>query len=160
MALVNLKPLLPGHVLVCPRRVVPRLRDLTVPETTDLFQTVSMLSKHLEKIYKADSFNVAIQDGPAAGQSVPHVHAHIIPRKYKDLGEGPEAEDKIYAMMESDDADLWRAFRQKEGRFPVPDCERKPRTDLEMKEEADWLRTRIKELEEAAQREGSDKEKL
>ncbi|KAJ6177833.1 Histidine triad (HIT) protein [Penicillium mononematosum] len=84
-ALVNLKPILPGHVLVSPRRVVPRVTDLTPAETSDLFVTVRRVGRMLERIYGATSLNIAIQDGAHAGQSVPHVHAHIIPRKAADL---------------------------------------------------------------------------
>ncbi len=43
MALVNLKPLLPGHVLVCPRRVVPRFAGLTTEEVADLWQTAQLV---------------------------------------------------------------------------------------------------------------------
>jgi bis(5'-adenosyl)-triphosphatase len=68
-AIVNLKPLLPGHVLVCPQRVVPRLHDLRPEEVSDLFLTVQKLGAALEKIYAADGLNIAIQDGRAAGQS-------------------------------------------------------------------------------------------
>ena len=68
-AIVNLKPLLPGHILVCPRRVVPRLHDLTADEVTDLFATVQRIGAALERIYRADALSIAIQDGVVAGQS-------------------------------------------------------------------------------------------
>jgi bis(5'-adenosyl)-triphosphatase len=72
-ALVNLKPLLPGHVLVCPTRCVPRLSQLTDEETTDLFLSVKRVSRTMERLYNASSLNVAVQDGVDAGQSMPHV---------------------------------------------------------------------------------------
>jgi bis(5'-adenosyl)-triphosphatase len=68
-ALVNLKPLLPGHVLVCPRRVVPRLKDLTKAEVADLFSTVQDVGRMLEGTFEAEGLNVAVQDGVVAGQS-------------------------------------------------------------------------------------------
>jgi bis(5'-adenosyl)-triphosphatase len=68
-AIVNLKPLLPGHVLVCPQRVVPRIRDLRPDEISDLFLAVQRVSRVLEKVYSADGLNIAIQDGAVAGQS-------------------------------------------------------------------------------------------
>ncbi|KAG0633668.1 HIT-like domain-containing protein [Tuber brumale] len=146
-ALVNLKPLLPGHVLVCSNRVVPRLKDLSADEVTDLFLTVQKVSKVIEKIYKADSLNIAMQDGVAAGQSVPHVHTHIIPRHFQDLPQ----EDQIYAMLESEDGDLGRNYLEAQPsaimnngarpKFPTvhPDAERKPRSEETMAEEAKWL---------------------
>jgi bis(5'-adenosyl)-triphosphatase len=68
-AIVNHKPLLPGHVLVCPQRIVPRLHDLRVDEVTDLFLAVQKIGAVIEKVYKAEGINIAIQDGAAAGQS-------------------------------------------------------------------------------------------
>ena len=142
-ALVNLKPLLPGHVLVSPRRVVPRFNDLSAAEVQDLFLTVQRVSRTIERVFDASSLNIAIQDGKDAGQSVPHVHAHIIPRKQHDL---PEP-DAIYAMMESEDGDLERQFTKrdhgdvKRPKFPAVDADehRKPRSDEDMAAEAEWL---------------------
>lgn len=172
-AIVNLKPLLPGHILVCPKRVVPRLHDLRADEVADLFLAVQKLGTALEKIFDADGLNIALQDGPLAGQSVPHVHVHIIPRHKEDL-----PEDEIYRLLESDDADIARAHGQtggadtpstgllakgielsrseeaegvlkERGKFPVvsPDEERPPRTEKEMMEEAAWLAKKVGEFE-------------
>jgi len=151
-AIVNLKPLLPGHVLVSPRRVVPRFNDLSVAEVQDLFLTVQRVSRMVERVFSASSLNIAIQDGVDAGQSVPHVHAHIIPRKKDDLEE-KGGTDAIYAMMESEDADLSKQLANKEreagaglaeeerkSRFPAVDNDsRKPRSDDEMQKEAERL---------------------
>ncbi|KAJ4359999.1 Dinucleoside triphosphate hydrolase [Didymosphaeria variabile] len=142
-ALVNLKPLLPGHVLVSPRRIVPRFNDLSAAEVQDLFLTVQRVSRTIERVFDASALNIAIQDGQDAGQSVPHVHAHIIPRKKHDL---PEP-DAIYEMMESEDGDLARQLRKrdegdvKRGRFPAVDADehRKPRSEEDMNKEAEWL---------------------
>ncbi|KAI5803497.1 HIT-like domain-containing protein [Peziza echinospora] len=151
-ALVNLKPLLPGHVLVCPKRVVPRLRDLKPEEVTDLFLTVQKVLRVFEGVYKAHGFNVAIQDGLAAGQSVPHVHAHIIPRRFQDL---PDSDD-IYSLIESDAGDLALGFQERDtppkprkterAKFPtpLPDALRLPRSEQVMREEAEML---AKEME-------------
>ncbi|KAH8729047.1 HIT-like domain-containing protein [Phaeosphaeriaceae sp. PMI808] len=145
-AIVNLKPLLPGHVLVSPRRVVPRFNDLSTAEVQDLFLTVQRVSRMVERVFDASSLNIAIQDGLDAGQSVPHVHAHIIPRRTDDLKEHGGI-DAIYAMMESDDAHLGNQLKErdsaqdeKRGKFPAVDNDsRKPRTNQEMQHEAEWL---------------------
>ncbi|XP_027112921.1 bifunctional bis(5'-adenosyl)-triphosphatase/adenylylsulfatase FHIT isoform X2 [Coffea arabica] len=91
-AMVNLRPLLPGHVLVCPRREVKRFVDLTADETSDLWLTAQKVGSQLESYHKASSLTFAIQDGPQAGQTVPHVHIHIVPRKGGDF----EKNDEIY----------------------------------------------------------------
>ncbi|KAK5242798.1 Dinucleoside triphosphate hydrolase [Exophiala xenobiotica] len=151
--LVNLKPVLPGHVLVCPVRVVPRISQLSVAETADLFNTVRVVSRTLERVYSASALNIAIQDGVDAGQSVPHVHVHIIPRQkgdYDHRGGG----DQIYEAMDGVEGDVGKAFvemqRLRDQRMnhrkefsAGPDSDRKPRSEEEMKKEAEWLRSEM-----------------
>ncbi|XP_051768010.1 bis(5'-adenosyl)-triphosphatase isoform X2 [Ctenopharyngodon idella] len=69
-ALVNRKPVVPGHVLVCPLRVVERFRDLRPEEVADLFMTTQRVANGIEKHFQASSLTIAIQDGPEAGQTV------------------------------------------------------------------------------------------
>ncbi|PYI13360.1 HIT-like protein [Aspergillus japonicus CBS 114.51] len=134
-ALVNLKPILPGHVLVSPRRGVPRVADLTPPEASDLFLTVRRVARMVERVYGASSLNIAIQDGVDAGQSVPHVHAHVIPRKKLDL-EARGGVDAVYELLEGEEGDLGRILRK----FPkVDDEDRHPRSLEEMEQEARFL---------------------
>ena len=79
-AFTNLKPVIPGHVLVSPIRVVDRLTHLTPQEVEDLFVTARVVGDVVLKAHPhADSLTLTIQDGPSAGQSVPHVHVHILP---------------------------------------------------------------------------------
>ncbi|GKZ24543.1 hypothetical protein AbraIFM66951_006060 [Aspergillus brasiliensis] len=157
-ALVNLKPILPGHVLISPRRVVPRVTDLTPTETSDLFLTVRRVARMIERVYGASSLNIAIQDGADAGQSVPHVHAHVIPRKRGDL-DSRGGMDAVYEMLDGEEGDLRDAFPRdgevEEGaggssrrrRFPrVDNEERKPRSLEEMEGEA-WRLAREMEKE-------------
>ena len=80
-AAVNLKPVVPGHVLVSPKRVVPRFADLTAQEVADLWCLAQRVGAAVEPHYGASSLTLAIQDGPCAGQTVPHVHVHILPRR-------------------------------------------------------------------------------
>lgn len=152
-ALVNLRPLLPGHSLICPVRRVPRLSQLSDSETTDLFQTVRRVSAMLERVFKADALNVAIQDGVEAGQSVNHVHVHVIPRRKGDIEHG----DEIYERMDGREGNLgsaWEEYallqarrKQKEADGqreiqggPDADAKRLNRSEEEMRKEAEWLR--------------------
>ena len=143
-ALVNLKPLLPGHILVSPLRIKPRLSDLTTEEISDLFLTVTRVQRTLSRVYKAEAFNVAVQDGEAAGQSVPHVHCHVIPRSKGDPGEG----DKVHEWLEGEEGDVGQHQKADEvgdrrGQAKeewAKDEERKPRGKEEMEAEATWLR--------------------
>ncbi|XP_011625184.1 bifunctional bis(5'-adenosyl)-triphosphatase/adenylylsulfatase FHIT isoform X6 [Amborella trichopoda] len=91
-ALVNIRPVVPGHVLVCPKRVVKRFVDLSVEETSDLWLAAKQIGAKLENHFGASSLTFVIQDGPEAGQTVPHVHVHILPRQSGDF----EKNDEIY----------------------------------------------------------------
>ncbi|KAF8004228.1 hypothetical protein HF325_001676 [Metschnikowia pulcherrima] len=96
-ALVNLKPLVPGHVLVVPLRTsVLRFGDLTPVESQDYMASLQTVQKLITRVYHADSLNLAIQDGPESGQLVPHLHTHIIPR-FKD----DKFDDSIHKQLES-----------------------------------------------------------
>ncbi|KAM9364040.1 bis(5'-adenosyl)-triphosphatase [Pholidichthys leucotaenia] len=98
-ALVNRKPVVPGHVLVCPRRPVERFRDLQPDELADLFITTQKVANLVEKHFSATSLTIAIQDGPEAGQTVKHVHIHVLPRKPGDF----ERNDSIYDELQKHD---------------------------------------------------------
>ncbi len=77
-ATVNIKPFLPGHVLVCSRRAVAKIESLTLDEIKALFSTAQEISKKLSIINKCE-YNFSIQNGKESGQTVPHVHIHICP---------------------------------------------------------------------------------
>ena len=146
MALVNLKPLLPGHVLVCPRRVTSRLSDLTIEEVSDLFLTVQRVSQVVERVYGASGLNIAIQDGRDAGQSVPHVHTHIVPRRKADL-DARGGSDALYGMLEGEEGNVGQhqsEMWEHRPKFPaVDDGARMARSEAEMTEEARMLTTEM-----------------
>ncbi|XP_057964343.1 bifunctional bis(5'-adenosyl)-triphosphatase/adenylylsulfatase FHIT [Malania oleifera] len=127
-AMVNLRPVLPGHVLVCPRREVKRFVDLTADETGDLWLTAQKIGNQLERHHKASSLTFTIQDGPQAGQTVPHVHIHILPRKSGDF----EKNDEIYDAIDVKEKELKKELDL--------DKERKDRSPEEMAEEAEEYR--------------------
>mmetsp|Transcript_15180 Transcript_15180/g.26019 ORF Transcript_15180/g.26019 Transcript_15180/m.26019 type:complete len:156 (+) Transcript_15180:20-487(+) len=127
VGLVNLKPVVPGHVLVLSRRCVPRFADLTEDEVSDLWISVQKVSKVLQKAYNASSLTIAIQDGPEAGQTVPHVHVHVLPRRPADF----EKNDQVYDKIEDASKEMSKAL----------DSERRDRTQEEMATEAAMLRT-------------------
>lgn len=138
-ALVNLKPLLPGHVLVCPRRVVPRFAELSSDEVKDLFLTTQHVGRMVERVFQADAANIAIQDGVAAGQSVPHVHVHVIPRQSGDM-DAHGGSDAIYDKLDGEEGNVGKHLKEQQNGFPKPDAEdRKPRSMEEMQQEASWL---------------------
>ena len=80
IATVNLKPLTPGHVLVIPRRCVPTMAELTPAELTDLWESVRAVQTVVGRSHGAKASMLGVQDGKDAGQSVAHVHVHVLPR--------------------------------------------------------------------------------
>ncbi|KAK3190463.1 Dinucleoside triphosphate hydrolase [Lecanicillium sp. MT-2017a] len=145
----------------------PRLRltDLSPAETADLFATVQLAQKMLARAYfktpepKAGSFTIAVQDGPDAGQTVPHLHVHVIPRVKDDLGEGVPL-DEVYVKMAGEEGNvggaLWDVATGAAGQRPKPgggmprieDVDRNVRTAEQMYEEADRYKTIIDKMGE------------
>lgn len=107
IALVNIKPILPGHVLVITKRPCARFTDLQDEEVADLWLTARRVGTALERHYGASSLTLAIQDGRDAGQSVPHVHVHVLPRAPLDL----EDNDQIYGMLDDSGMQGGESFR-------------------------------------------------
>ncbi len=79
-------PITPGHTLIAPKRCVASLIDLTNEERLAIFSLADEISIALKKVYGAEGFNCVWNQGKLAGQSVPHFHLHIIPRKEGDTG--------------------------------------------------------------------------
>ncbi|XP_052847350.1 nitrilase and fragile histidine triad fusion protein NitFhit [Drosophila gunungcola] len=95
-AFTNLRCVVKGHVLVSTKRVTPRLCGLDCAEMADMFATVCMVQRLLERIYQTTSATVTVQDGAQAGQTVPHVHFHVMPRRIGDFGHN----DQIYVKLD------------------------------------------------------------
>ncbi|THG16160.1 hypothetical protein TEA_014471 [Camellia sinensis var. sinensis] len=111
-----------------PWREVKRFVDLTAEETVDMWLTAQKVGSRLENYHKASSLTLTIQDGPQAGQTVPHVHIHILPRKSGDF----EKSDDAYDAIDEKEKELKQKLDL--------DKERKDRTLEEMSEEADEYR--------------------
>lgn len=95
-AFTNLRCVVLGHVLVSTKRITPRLNGLNCAEMTDLFSTVCLVQRMLETIYGTTSATVTVQDGAQAGQTVPHVHFHVMPRRKGDFCHN----DQIYVKLD------------------------------------------------------------
>lgn len=79
-------PIVPGHVLIVPKRCVALFEDLTADERTAIFALRDRLKRALTTVFGAEGFNYAWNEGTLAGQSVPHFHLHMLPRKTGDTG--------------------------------------------------------------------------
>lgn len=74
----------PGHRLVIPVRHVGRIEELTREEWSALFGLVREVAREVAAAPEVDGCNVGLNDGKAAGQTVGHVHVHVIPRREGD----------------------------------------------------------------------------
>ncbi|KAF9924303.1 hypothetical protein FBU30_005698 [Linnemannia zychae] len=130
LGLVNLKPILPG-------------RKCVTLWVSDMFQTAQMIGKIIEREYNATSLTIACQDGPAAGQTVPHCHVHVIPRRLGDFINN----DDIYEKITANTADLLShpehvatVLTNTIAPRGVDNEERQPRSEEEMAQEASRLK--------------------
>lgn len=82
-------PTSPGHTLVIPRRHVAGFFELTAEEATACMSLIQQEKELIDAEFKPDGYNIGVNVGPAAGQSILHVHIHIIPR-YKGDVENPQ----------------------------------------------------------------------
>lgn len=80
IAILDGFPLSNGHTLIIPRRHVASFFDVTTEERTALFSLLEQAKNRLVEDENPAGFNVGINDGSAAGQTVPHLHIHLIPR--------------------------------------------------------------------------------
>ena len=75
-------PLATGHVLIIPKNHHQKIQDMSIEENTDLFTLVHQMISNVDKI--TGSTLVAIHNGKDAGQEIPHVHIHLVPRSKDD----------------------------------------------------------------------------
>jgi diadenosine tetraphosphate (Ap4A) HIT family hydrolase len=74
-----------GHTLVVPKRHTGSFFDLSTQERDDLLVMLDRTKKILDDELQPQGYNIGINDGAVAGQTVPHVHVHLIPRFAGDL---------------------------------------------------------------------------
>lgn len=78
-------PVSEGHCLIVPHRVYPDYFDSTEEEIIGLQNLVIQTKEYLDGKYKPNGYNVGINCGEVGGQTVPHVHIHLIPRYEGDM---------------------------------------------------------------------------
>jgi len=85
-AFLDIFPRRDGHTLVIPTRPVQRLAALQPDERAALMDGVAEVQRRLGSHFSTTDFTVCVHDGPLAGQEVPHVHVHVLPRTPGDGG--------------------------------------------------------------------------
>lgn len=95
MALLDAFPLAPGHSLVIPKSHYAKVQQMSEQDAMAMFEIVWKLTGAVETSSQVSASTIAIHNGSEAGQEVPHVHVHIVPRK---RGDGAGA---IHSMFKS-----------------------------------------------------------
>lgn len=80
-------PVSPGHTLLVPRRHLVSFLELDEAERGSVAECLHGIMARLQAEFAPDGFNVGINDGPAAGQTVMHLHVHVIPRYDGDVAD-------------------------------------------------------------------------
>ena len=77
-------PISPGHTLIIPKRHIGSFFEITQEEREALLKLLDKVKETIDIEFHPDGFNIGINDGPSAGQTVPHLHMHLIPRYTND----------------------------------------------------------------------------
>lgn len=85
-AFLDIHPLTEGHCMVIPKRHYEKLEEMPKAEAGKLFEAVRIVAEKVQKAMNTTASTVGINNGKLAGQVVPHVHIHIIPRYASDGG--------------------------------------------------------------------------
>ncbi len=103
-------PLAKGHVLVIPKNHHEKIQDMCVDEYDDLFSLVYTMMPKVDSISGATL--MAVHNGKNAGQEVPHVHVHLIPRSLDDsAGAVHTMFDSDLSLSDSESDDMWEKLR-------------------------------------------------
>lgn len=92
-----------GHCLIIPKRHVGSFFEVSAEERIAMLALLDKAKEVIKEKYQPDAFNIGINDGPAAGQTVPHLHLHLIPRYEGDV---PDARGGVRWVI-PEKADYW-----------------------------------------------------
>ena len=86
----------PGHCLIVPRRLVETVWDLSPTEWSACLELLAVMKARIDRDFRPDGYNIGINCGEAAGQTVFHAHLHVIPR-YR--GDDPAPRGGVRAVI-------------------------------------------------------------
>lgn len=79
-------PIVPGHILICPKRHIQYYEDTTLEERNAIEELRVKIKKSLKNVFGTQGFNWAWNEEKIGGQSIPHIHIHVVPRREGDQG--------------------------------------------------------------------------
>lgn len=80
-------PVSPGHSLIIPKHHVGSFFEVSTEERMSMLALLDLAKAAVDGQYGPDAYNIGINDGAAAGQTVPHLHLHLIPRYSADVAD-------------------------------------------------------------------------
>jgi histidine triad (HIT) family protein len=84
-AFLDIKPTNPGHVLIVPKKHSVNIEETDSNTLADLMSAAKIIGRRLKENLNVPGYNLIINNDPVAGQVIPHLHLHLIPR-YPDDG--------------------------------------------------------------------------
>jgi bis(5'-adenosyl)-triphosphatase len=85
LAIYNIAPVLPGHSLIIPRSHIKSFIELNPELRAEFLDVTAMAVRILLQAFQTDAFDLSVQEKPEAGQTIEHLHLHIVPRIKDDL---------------------------------------------------------------------------
>jgi bis(5'-adenosyl)-triphosphatase len=85
LAVYNIAPVLPGHSLIIPKDHITSFIALNRQQRTEFLETTTRAVRMLLKAFHTDAFDLSVQEKPEAGQTIEHLHLHIVPRLKGDM---------------------------------------------------------------------------
>jgi diadenosine tetraphosphate (Ap4A) HIT family hydrolase len=85
LAIADGYPVSEGHMLIVSRRHISSWFDATPAERADILYLIDSMKSELDERHGPDGYNIGINDGAAAGQTIDHLHIHLIPRYEGDV---------------------------------------------------------------------------
>jgi diadenosine tetraphosphate (Ap4A) HIT family hydrolase len=107
-------PITQGHTLIIPKQHIGSFFDISQSQRQDLFALVDLAKAELDQEYAPASYNIGINDGEAAGQTIPHLHIHLIPLYVEKI-----VEDNLPSVEEAMDdlKQAWQVSLEAEEKF-------------------------------------------
>ncbi|WP_049891209.1 HIT family protein [Methanohalobium evestigatum] len=102
-AFLDIAPSSIGHTLIMPKKHIENFNEMSPEDAASFFKSVNKIAKGVEKGVSADGSNIGLNNGTVAGQEVPHVHIHLIPRYESDGGGGMKS--IVHTNPETDNLD-------------------------------------------------------
>ncbi|WP_157280060.1 HIT family protein [Orenia marismortui] len=84
-AIFDKYPVNKGHLLIIPKRHFSSFFELSKEEMNDIYDLINQGKEKLDKLYSPDGYNIGVNVGETAGQTIMHLHIHIIPRYKGDI---------------------------------------------------------------------------